>query len=81
MSQRRVVGTESRNFHTERTCSSDNSQYVYTQKRSGDAQEHVAVTRPLLCGKNFKPVQHELYSRFVPATCCTEFNSLNFMVH
>lgn len=44
-------------------------------------QGHVAATPPLVCADYFWHAQDDLWSCFVPATCCTEFNSLGFMQH
>jgi len=44
-------------------------------------QGHVAATHPLVCAGTFSLTQHEMCLKFSPATCRTEFNSLNFMGH
>ena len=39
----------------------------------------VAGTHPLVCADIFSLVRHGICAKFVPATCRTEFNLLNFM--
>ena len=44
-------------------------------------QGHVAATHPFVCADTFSLVQHGICAKFVPATCRTEFNLVNFMGH
>lgn len=44
-------------------------------------QGHVTATRTLVCAGTFSLAQHEICAKFVPTTCCTEFNLLNFVGH
>ncbi len=44
-------------------------------------QRHAPATCPLVCADNFWPTQHKFSSNFVPGTCYTEFNWLNFVGH
>ena len=55
---------------------------THTRKCCGDmTQGHVAATRPPMCVHTFSFVQHESCYNFVPATCRTKFNLLNFVGH
>lgn len=44
-------------------------------------QGHVAATHTLMCADTFSLAQHEFWEKFVPATCRTELNLLNFLGH
>lgn len=44
-------------------------------------QGHVAATHILMCADTFSLAQHEFWEKFVPATCRTELNLLNFLGH
>lgn len=44
-------------------------------------QGHVAATHTLMCADTFSLAQHKFWEKFVPATCRTELNLLNFLGH
>ena len=64
------------------TCSRDQiAELAHLWKSCRDVfQGHVAVTHTLVCAGTFSLAQHEICAKFVPATCRTEFNLLNFTI-